>query len=164
MGVTEQRKRRKEKVRKTALGHSVKKMRGLVLVVVLVLGLVNGRAVEDEADIAEKVAATDDAEGDDEGTTKAPYVPGGDKTPFLRGGPGGQGYNPGNNGGQGYNPGNNGGQGYPHKPDLVPPPCVTNPGGSECNSGNNGGQGYNPGNNGGQGLSKVSRHFQAPSN
>ena len=86
-------------------------MRGLVLVVVLVLGLVNGRAVEDEADIAEKVAATDDAEGDDEGTTKAPYVPGGDKTPFLRGGPGGQGYNPGNNGGQGYNPGNNGGQG-----------------------------------------------------
>jgi len=144
--------------------------------------LVNGRAVEDEADIAEKVAATDDAEGDDEGTTKAPYVPGGDKTPFLRGGPGGQGYNPGNNGGQGYNPGNNGGQGYnpgnnggqgynpgnnggqgynpgnnggqgyPHKPDLVPPPCVTNPGGSECNSGNNGGQGYNPGNNGGQGY------------
>jgi len=157
-------------------------MRGLVLVVVLVLGLVNGRAVEDEADIAEKVAATDDAEGDDEGTTKAPYVPGGDKTPFLRGGPGGQGYNPGNNGGQGYNPGNNGGQGYnpgnnggqgynpgnnggqgynpgnnggqgyPHKPDLVPPPCVTNPGGSGCNSGNNGGQGYNPGNNGGQGY------------
>merc|ERR1712038_354151 len=152
MGVTEQRKRRKEKIRKTALGHSVKKMRGLVLVVVLVLGLVNGRAVEDEADIAEKVAATDDAEGDDEGTTKAPYVPGGDKTPFLRGGPGGQGYNPGNDGGQGYNPGNNGGQGYPHKPDLVPPPCVTNNGGQGYNPGNNGGQGYNPGNNGGHGY------------
>merc|ERR1712156_670948 len=78
----------------------------------------------------------DAIEGDDEEVvTKAPYVPGGDKRPFLRGGPGGQ-----------------GGHFNPHIPDFVPDPSVTNPGGQGYNPGNNGGQGYNPGNNGGQGY------------
>merc|ERR1712088_948457 len=165
------------------------------MVGLVTLGMVNCKAIQPEDDTAEMAEEKDAIEGDEEVVTKAPYVPGGDKTPFLRGGPGGQGghfnphipdfvpdssvtnpggqgynpgnnggqgynpgngggqgYNPGNNGGQGYNPGNNGGQGYPHKPDLVPPPCVTNPGGLGCNFGNNGGQGYNPGNNGGQGY------------
>merc|ERR1712156_1373562 len=91
--------------------------------------------------------------------TKAPYVPGGDKRPFLRGGPGGQGghFNPHipdfvpdpsvtNPGGQGYNPGSNGGQG--------------SIGGQGYNPGYNGGQGYNPGNNGGQGYNPGSNRGQ----
>ena len=137
--------------------------------------MVNGKAIQAEDDIAEMVVEEDDAEGDDEVATKAPYVPGGDKTPFLRGGPGGQGghfnphipdfvpdpsvtnpggqgYNPGNNGGQGYNPGYNGGQGYNPGNNGGQGYNPGNNGGQGNNPGNNGGQGYNPGNNGGQGY------------
>merc|ERR1712233_147794 len=146
---------------------TLRKMRGLAVApfLVLSLGLVNGRAVQDEAETKEVIVEKGDSEGEEEVATKAPYVPGGDKTPFLRGGPGGQGghfnphipdfvpdpsvtnpggqgYNPGNNGGQGYNPGYNGGQGY----------NPGNNGGQGYNPGHNGGQGYNPGNNGGQGY------------
>merc|ERR1719295_1159422 len=121
------------------------------------------------------VGEEDDAEGDDEVATKAPYVPGGDKMPFLRGGPGGQGghfnphipdfvpdpsvtnpggqgYNPGNNGGQGYNPGYNGGQGYNPGNNGGQGYNPGNNGAQGNNPGNNGGQGYNPGNGGGQGY------------
>ena len=129
-------------------------MLGLALVVGLSLGLVSGKAVQAEADIADMVVEKDDAEGDEEVATKAPYVPGGDKTPFLRGGSGKAPYVPGGDktpflrGG----PGGQGGHFNPHKPDFVPDPSVTNPGGQGYNPGNNGGQGYNPGNNGGQGY------------
>merc|ERR1712038_2023350 len=105
---------------------TVGKMQGFLMVGLVTLGMVNCKAIQPEDVKAEMAEEKDAIEGDEEVVTKAPYVPGGDKTPFLRGGPGGQGYNPGNNGGQGYNPGNNGGQGY--------------------NPENNGGQGYNPGN------------------
>merc|ERR1712038_1870321 len=127
--------------------------------------MVNCKAIQPEDDKAEMA--------EEKVVTKAPYVPGGDKRPFLRGGPGGQGghfnphipdfvpdptvtnpggqgYNPGNNGGQGYNPGKNGGQGY--NPGNNGGQGY-NPGSNGgYNPGNNGGQGYNPGNNGGQGY------------
>merc|ERR1712233_30772 len=116
---------------------TLRKMRGLAVApfLVLSLGLVNGRAVQDEAETKEVIVEKGDSEGEEEVATKAPYVPGGDKTPFLRGGPGGQ-----------------GGHFNPHIPDFVPDPSVTNPGGQGYNPGNNGGQGYNPGYNGGQGY------------
>merc|ERR1712152_65641 len=140
------------------------------MVGLVALAMVNCKAIQPEDDKAEMAEEKDAIEGDEEVVTKAPYVPGGDKTPFLRGGPGGQGghfnphipdfvpdpsvtnpggqgYNPGSNDGQGYNPGYNGGQGYN--------PGNSN-GGQGYNPGSNGGQDYNPGNNGGQGYNPGS--------
>merc|ERR1712152_19263 len=111
------------------------------MVGLVALAMVNCKAIQPEDDKAEMAEEKGAIEGDEEVVTKAPYVPGGDKRPFLRGGPGGQ-----------------GGHFNPHIPDFVPDPSVTNPGGQGYNPGNNGGQGsnggqgYNPGNNGGQGY------------
>jgi len=71
---------------------TLRKMRGSAVApfLVLSLGLVNGRAVQDEAETKEVIVEKGDSEGEEEVATKAPYVPGGDKTPFLRGGPGGR--------------------------------------------------------------------------
>merc|ERR1711936_1060019 len=110
-------------------------MQGFLIVGLVTLGMVNCKAIQPEDDKAEMAEEKDAIEGDEEVVTKAPYVPGGDKRPFLRGGPGGQ-----------------GGYFNPRIPDFVPDPSVTNPGGQGYNPGNSGGQGYNPGNNGGQGY------------
>merc|ERR1712038_1306362 len=120
---------------------TVVKMQGFLMVGLVTLGMVNCKAIQPEDDKAEMAEEKDAIEDDEEVVTKAPYVPGGDKRPFLRGGPGGQ-----------------GGHFNPHIPDFVPDPSVTNPGGQGYNPGSNGGQGsiggqgYNPGNNGGQGY------------